>query len=52
MSEEKFINILSRQTPDAEKRAGADYIVETDKGLEYAREQVANILAELKGKYA
>lgn len=47
MTPEKFENILARQTPDAEKRAGADYIVETDKGLDYAREQVAQIVAEL-----
>ena len=48
MSEDKFDNILSRQTPDGEKRAGADYIVETDNGLEYARDQVAQIVAELQ----
>lgn len=48
MSEEKFNNILSRQTPDGEKRAGADYIVETHKGLEYARDQVGQIVAELQ----
>ena len=48
MSEEKFNNILSRQTPDAEKRAGADYIVETDKGLEHAHCRVQEISKELK----
>ncbi|MBO6504696.1 MAG: dephospho-CoA kinase [Kordiimonadaceae bacterium] len=48
MSEEKFNNIVARQTPDSEKRAGADYIVESDKGLEYARDQVAQIVAELQ----
>lgn len=52
MSEDKFNNILSRQTPDGEKRAGADYIVETDKGLEYARKKVAQIVAELTKEYA
>lgn len=52
MSEDKFNNILARQTPDGEKRAGADYIVETDKGLEYARKQVAQIVAELTEEYA
>ncbi len=52
MSEDKFNNILARQIPDGEKRAGADYIVETDKGLEYARKQVAQIVAELTEEYA
>lgn len=48
MTAEKFDHIVARQTPDAEKRAGADYIVETDKGLEFARAQVATIVEELK----
>ena len=47
MSVEKFEMILSRQMPDAEKRKRADYIIETDKGLDFAREQVHNILQEL-----
>ena len=45
----KFENILSRQTPDADKRAAADYIVETDKGFDHARAAVARIVEELKG---
>jgi dephospho-CoA kinase len=49
MSEAKFEMILSRQTPDAEKRARADYIIETDKGLDFTRMQVHNILQELSG---
>ena len=48
MSEEKFENILSRQTQDADKRAGADYIIDTDKGLDHARAEVARIVKELK----
>lgn len=48
MTQEKFDNILARQTPDAKKRAGADYVIETDKGLDHAREQVARIVAELE----
>lgn len=48
MTEEKFKYILSRQTPDKEKRARADYIVETDKGLDFARNQVQNIMADLQ----
>lgn len=48
MTEEKFEAILSRQTPDAEKRARADYVVETGIGLDHARDQVRAILADLK----
>lgn len=48
MTPEKFENILARQTPDAKKRAGADYVIETDKGLDHAREQVVRIVAELE----
>jgi dephospho-CoA kinase len=50
MSEEKLDRILSRQTPDAEKRARAHYVIETDKGLDHAFEQVKNIVAELRAK--
>lgn len=47
MTEEKFEAILSRQTPDAEKRQRADHVIDTGKGLEAARQQVAKIVAEL-----
>ena len=50
MSAEKLAFIQSRQTPDAEKRARADYIIETDKGMEYARKRVGEIIADLKSK--
>lgn len=48
MTEEKFEAILARQVPDAEKRARADYVVETHRGLEDAFEQVKAIVADLK----
>ena len=48
MTEEKFEDILEKQVPDAEKRANADYIVDTSKGLDHARAQVKAIIAELK----
>ncbi|VVT31349.1 dephospho-CoA kinase [Hoeflea sp. EC-HK425] len=47
MTAEKFEAILSRQTPDAEKRARADYVIDTGQGLEAARTQVNDIVAEL-----
>ena len=50
MTEESFRAILARQTPDAEKRARADYVVETGRGLEAARAQVARIMAELEAR--
>jgi dephospho-CoA kinase len=44
MTEEKFVAILARQLPDAEKRARADFIVDSDQGLDYARAQVRHII--------
>jgi dephospho-CoA kinase len=43
MTEAKFEAILARQTPDADKRAMADFVVDTGQGLDHAREQVAQI---------
>ncbi len=48
MTEEKFNMILSRQTPDPEKRRRADYIVDSGHSIEAARKQVADIIADLK----
>ena len=48
MTEEKFEQILAKQVPDAEKRARADFVVETNKGLEHAFAQVRRITEELK----
>jgi len=50
MSEAKFQALLERQISDAEKRAQADYLVMTDKGLDDAREQVRMILADIRAK--
>lgn len=48
MTVEKFEQILGKQVPDADKRAAADYIIETDKGLEHAHDQVVEIIRELR----
>ena len=50
MTEEAFEAILAKQVPDAEKRAQADYIVDTSKGIEAAEKQVAEIIADLRGQ--
>ena len=39
--------ILARQTPDAEKRKRADFVVDTSEGLDPVRTQIAHILAEV-----
>ena len=49
MTRERFEAILERQMPDAEKRRLADFIVETDRGLEVARDQVRAIVATVLG---
>jgi dephospho-CoA kinase len=48
MTPEKFELILSRQTPDAEKRAQADYVIDTGRGIDKAHEQVKTILQDLR----
>ena len=47
MTAEKFEAILSRQVADSEKRARAGYVIDTGKGLENARRQVAEVIAKL-----
>jgi dephospho-CoA kinase len=44
MTEEKFQALLGKQLPDAEKRARADFIVDSGQGFEAARAQVREIL--------
>lgn len=47
MTVEKFEAILKRQVPDAEKRARADFVVDTGKGMDAARAQVRDIIGQL-----
>jgi dephospho-CoA kinase len=47
MTAEALDAILARQTPDAEKRRRADFVVDTSHGLEPVRVQIRDILAEV-----
>ncbi|TYC54023.1 dephospho-CoA kinase [Rhodobacterales bacterium] len=47
MTEDRFEAILARQTPDAEKRRRAHFLIDTGRGLEPARRQVRAILRAL-----
>jgi dephospho-CoA kinase len=47
MNVEKFETILAKQMPDADKRARADFIVDTSRGFDAAREQVREILKSI-----
>jgi dephospho-CoA kinase len=49
MTEEKFAALLARQLPDPEKRVRANFIVDSGRGLDYAREQVRHIIDALSG---
>lgn len=48
MTEERLDAILARQVPDAEKRARADFVVDTGSGFEVARDQVKAVIAAVK----
>lgn len=47
MTEQKFAAVLAKQMPDADKRAMADFVVDTSKGFDAARAQVRDILARV-----
>ncbi|MDP2260186.1 MAG: dephospho-CoA kinase [Caulobacter sp.] len=48
MDEAKLDAILARQMADAEKRARAHFVIDTDQGLEHARDQVREVLRVLR----
>jgi dephospho-CoA kinase len=47
MTEAKFAALLAKQMPDVDKRARADFVVDTSKGFDAARAQVRDILAQV-----
>jgi len=49
MTAERFAQILALQLPDAEKRARADYVVDTGCSLEQTRAAVAALVDKLTG---
>ena len=48
-SEERLDAILARQMPDTEKRARADFVIDTSQGFDHAREQVRQVIAAIRG---
>lgn len=45
MTKERLADILSRQTPDAEKRARADFVIPTDCSMDQTRDAVRKVIA-------
>ena len=50
MTEEKFDDILAKQVPDSDKRAVADFIVDSSVSVADAHRQVKEILAALRDR--
>lgn len=50
MTPEKFDFILAKQVPDVEKRARADYVIDTSVSLADTASEVDRVIAELKAK--
>jgi len=47
MTQERFEALLAKQTPDAEKRLRADFLIDTSLGMEAARAKVRDIVGVL-----
>ncbi len=51
MTEKKFRSILMKQTPDAEKRRRADYVIDTGASLDETRRAVRAVVRALKERF-
>lgn len=49
MTEDRFAAILERQTPDAEKRQRADFVIDTGLTLDETRAQVRQVVETIQG---
>jgi dephospho-CoA kinase len=52
MTEEKFAHILGLQTPDSEKRARADHVIDTGTMLERTEDAVIELIGQLRAQSA
>jgi dephospho-CoA kinase len=52
MTEAEFEAIVGRQVPDSDKRARADFVIDTSQGFAHAEARVDEILAELRARIA
>ena len=52
MTEEKLDAIFARQMPDAEKRARADFVLDTSGSFDNLRQQITAVIQKLSGKPA
>ena len=50
MTEEKLAFILKKQLPDEQKRARADYVIDTSESLAITGREVDRVIADLRGK--
>ena len=50
MTVDKLEHLLARQLPDPEKRARADYVVDSATGLAHMHEQIDKLIESLKGR--
>lgn len=52
MTEERFAAIVAKQWPDSRKRALAHFVIDTSRGFDAARRQVADLLRGFAGRAA
>ncbi len=50
MTVERLEHLLARQLPDGEKRARADYVVDSGTGLAHMHEQIDRLIESLRGR--